>query len=70
MEVSSLRGEVALLESESFEVLDVAPDDLMGGSTTSTATSCLCSTTSCCSCSTSGCCSCSSSSCGSTSSCV
>ena len=69
MSLTELRGELGVLESENFEVLDITDTEQLLNGSTSTATSCLCSTTSCCSCSTSSCCSTSCST-GSTSSCA
>ncbi|MFD0599541.1 hypothetical protein ACFQZ4_50490 [Catellatospora coxensis] len=63
-----LKDELGQLETETFEIHDIAEigEDLGATSTTS----CACSTTSTCSCSTSSCCGCTSSSCSSTSSCA
>lgn len=64
--MSELNDQIALLEAETFEVIDSTPsEDFAGSTSTSSSTS---STT--CSCSCSSCCSTTSSSCSSTSSCA
>lgn len=75
MNLVHLEAELALLETETFEIQDFATigDDLGSDSSSSSCTSttsCACSTTSTCSTSCSSCCSTTSSSCVSTSSCT
>ncbi|TWJ15392.1 hypothetical protein LX16_1095 [Stackebrandtia albiflava] len=67
--MSHLIDQIAVLEAETFEVVDLIPNDDLQAASTST-TSSACSTTSTCSCSTSSCCGTTSCSCASTSSCA